>query len=152
MDKAKSMMDKKGASGPFHVNNGQSQRGCNGHVAVAANGGCCSGGGFGSSPGTSGGGGGGGGGGGCSSFDSMHHLHRGEEAECNGSPAKRSRLRRRTESVRRNRPRKCQTSPGVVMVVVWGVVQYELLSDVCSSSDMISLRGGCMHAIGGETV
>ncbi|XP_060943892.1 pantothenate kinase 1a isoform X1 [Limanda limanda] len=109
MDKAKSMMDKKGASGPFHVNTGQSQRGCNGHVAVAGNGGCCSGAGFGSSPGnsssSSSSGGGGGGGGGCSSsFDSMHLLHRGEEAECNGSPAKRCRLRRRTESVRRSRP------------------------------------------------
>ncbi|KAE8280830.1 Pantothenate kinase 1 [Larimichthys crocea] len=105
MDKAKSMMDKKGASGPFHVNNG-----FNGHVS----GSCCSGGGggggcnnaFGSSGGAnnsnssnnSGGGGGGG------TFENMHHLHRGDDAECNGSPAKRCRLRRRTESVRRSRP------------------------------------------------
>lgn len=92
MDKAKSMMDKKGASGPFHVNNGQSQRAFHGHVAVAANGSCCSG-----SAGPNGG-----------AFENMHHhLHRGgDDAECNGSPAKRCRLRRRTESVRRSRPRK----------------------------------------------
>lgn len=91
MDKAKSMMDKKGASGPFHINNGQSQRGFHGPTVVvaAANGGCCSG----SNGGT---------------LENLHHLHRGDDAECNGSPAKRCRLRRRTESVRRNRPRKCQ--------------------------------------------
>ncbi|KAK5882712.1 hypothetical protein CesoFtcFv8_021269 [Champsocephalus esox] len=94
MDKAKSMMDKKGASGPFHVTNGQ---------AFHANGSCCSGSTFSSSsssgpnssssPSSS------------SSFEaSMHHLHRGEDAECNGSPAKRCRLRKRTESVRRSRP------------------------------------------------
>lgn len=90
MDKAKSMVDKKGASGPFHVSNGQTQRGF--HVAVTANG---SGGAFGSSSGPSGG-----------AFDGVHHLHRGDDAECNGSPAKRCRIRRRTESVKRNRPRK----------------------------------------------
>uniref|UniRef100_A0A8D3BCY9 Pantothenate kinase 3 n=1 Tax=Scophthalmus maximus TaxID=52904 RepID=A0A8D3BCY9_SCOMX len=103
MDQAKSMVDKKGASRPFHVNNGQSQRGVNGHVAVAANGSCCSGGGGGSAFGSSTGPGGSSGGGGCT-FDSMHYLHRGDDAECNGSPAKRCRLRRRTESVRRSRP------------------------------------------------
>lgn len=97
MDKAKSMMDKKGASGPFHVNNGQSQRGFHSHVAVAANGSCCSGSAFGSSSG----------GPNSSTLENMHHLHRGEDAECNGSPAKRCRLRRRTESVRRSRPREC---------------------------------------------
>ncbi|TKS85947.1 Pantothenate kinase 1 [Collichthys lucidus] len=94
MDKAKSMMDKKGASGPFHVNNG-----FNGHVS----GSCCSGGcnnAFGSSGGPNNSGGCGGG---CT-FENMHHLHRGDDAECNGSPAKRCRLRRRTESVRRSRP------------------------------------------------
>lgn len=96
MDKAKSMMDKKGASGPFHVN-GQSQRGFHGHVAVAANGSCCSSNIFGSGTGPNTG-----------TFETMHHLHRGDDAECNGSPAKRCRLRRRTESVRRSRPRKCQ--------------------------------------------
>lgn len=92
MDQAKSMVDKNGAAGPFHVNNGQSQRGFH----VAANGSCCSGG----TNNSTGGGGG-------TAFDGMHHLHRGEDAECNGSPAKRCRLRRRTESVRRHRPRKC---------------------------------------------
>lgn len=99
MDKAKSMVDKKGASGPFHVSNGQSQRGFHGPVVVAANGG---GGAFGSGSGPNGSG----------AFDSVHHLHRGDDAECNGSPAKRCRLRRRTESVRRNRPRKCQLAWG----------------------------------------
>ncbi|KAM9803749.1 LOW QUALITY PROTEIN: pantothenate kinase 1-like [Neosynchiropus ocellatus] len=56
------------------------QRGAlNGHVSVLAHG-----------PGSS---------------DGVHPLHRGgEDAESNGSPAKRSRLRRRTESVRRSRP------------------------------------------------
>eukprot|EP00064_Thunnus_orientalis_P018656 superscaffoldBa00004364_g18759 len=94
MDKAKSMMDKKGASGPFHVNNGQSQRGFHGHVVVAANGGCCSSSNaFGSGTGPNSG-----------TLENLHHLHRGDDAECNGSPAKRCRLRRRTESVRRNRP------------------------------------------------
>ncbi|KAF6734464.1 Pantothenate kinase 1 [Oryzias melastigma] len=83
MDKAKSLVDKKGA-GPFHVNNGQSHRGFHGHVVVAANGSCCSG--LSSGP---------------SGSSSNHHC--GDEAECNGSPAKRSRLRRRTESVKRNR-------------------------------------------------
>ncbi|XP_044069601.1 pantothenate kinase 1a isoform X2 [Siniperca chuatsi] len=93
MDKAKSMMDKKGGSGPFHVNNGQSQRGFNGPVAVAANGSCCSSNSFGSSNGPN-----------SSTFENMHLLHRGDDAECYGSPAKRCRLRRRTESVRRSRP------------------------------------------------
>ncbi|XP_031171770.1 pantothenate kinase 1a isoform X2 [Sander lucioperca] len=88
MDKAKSMIDKKGASGPFHVNNGQSQRGFH------ANGSCCSSNTFGSSTG----------GPNSSTFENMHHLHRGDDAECNGSPAKRCRLRRRTESLRRSRP------------------------------------------------
>ncbi|TMS04461.1 Pantothenate kinase 1 [Larimichthys crocea] len=101
MDKAKSMMDKKGASGPFHVNNG-----FNGHVS----GSCCSssggGGGcnnaFGSSGGANNSNSSNNSGGG--TFENMHHLHRGDDAECNGSPAKRCRLRRRTESVRRSRP------------------------------------------------
>lgn len=101
MDKAKSMMDKKGASGPFHVNNGQSQRGFHGHVAVAANGSCCSSNAFGLSTGPN-----------SSTVENMHHVHRGDDAECNGSPAKRCRLRRRTESVRRSRPRKCQPVRG----------------------------------------
>lgn len=100
MDKAKSMVDKKGASGPFHVSNGQTQRGFHGHVAVAANGG--GGGAFGSGTGPNSSG----------ALDGAHHLHRGEDAECNGSPAKRCRLRRRTESVRRNRPRKCPLALG----------------------------------------
>ncbi|KPP63538.1 pantothenate kinase 1-like, partial [Scleropages formosus] len=43
----------------------------------------------------------GGGGHGC--FESLHH-HVLQEQQHNGSPAKRSRLRRRTESVRKNRP------------------------------------------------
>ncbi|XP_076016406.1 pantothenate kinase 1a isoform X1 [Genypterus blacodes] len=90
MDKAKSMMEKKGAAGPFHINNGQSQRGF--HSAVAANGGCCSAGANGSTSAGTG------------TLENMHHLHRGEDVECNGSPAKRSRLRRRTESARRHRP------------------------------------------------
>ncbi|KAK7902106.1 hypothetical protein WMY93_018875 [Mugilogobius chulae] len=80
MDKAKSMMDKKGASGPFHVANGQNQRGFQSPTVVTANGACSSNG------------------------ESLHQLHRGDEPDCSGSPAKRSRLRRRTESVRRNRP------------------------------------------------
>lgn len=97
MDKAKSLMDKKGASGPFHINNGQNQRGF--HVAVAANGSCCSSSSnaFALSTGPNSG-----------TFENMHHMHRGDDVECNGSPAKRCRLRRRTESVRRSRPRKCQ--------------------------------------------
>ncbi|XP_020776957.1 pantothenate kinase 1a isoform X1 [Boleophthalmus pectinirostris] len=86
MDKAKSMMDKKGASGPFHMANGQSQRGFQSPTIVTANGACSSG--HNSH----------------SNGDSMHHLHRGDEPDCTGSPAKRSRLRRRTESIRRNRP------------------------------------------------
>lgn len=98
MDKAKSMVDKKGASGPFHVSNGQSQRGFHGPAVVATNGGSSGG------PNSSGGGGG--------AFDGVHHLHRGDDAECNGSPAKRCRIRRRTESVRRNRPRKCRLAWG----------------------------------------
>ncbi|XP_054885687.1 pantothenate kinase 1a isoform X1 [Poeciliopsis prolifica] len=92
MDKAKSLVDKKGASGPFHVNNVQSPRGLNSLVVVAANGGCSTSNTFGSGTGP-----------GSSTFE-MHHLQRGEEKDCNGSPAKRSRLRRRTESVKRNRP------------------------------------------------
>nr|XP_020457317.1 pantothenate kinase 1-like isoform X3 [Monopterus albus] len=91
MDKANSMVDKKGASGPFHVNNGQSQRGFHSHVVLAANGNVnayCSGTGANSS----------------SALETVHHLHRGDNAECNGSPAKRCRIRRRTESMRRNRP------------------------------------------------
>lgn len=101
MDKAKSMVDKKGASGPFHVNNGQSQKVFHSHVMVATNGSCCSSSSsssnaFGSSTVPSGSG----------TFENMHHLHRGDDAECNGSPAKRCRLRRRTESVRKHRPRK----------------------------------------------
>lgn len=95
MDKAKSVMDKNGFSGPYHVNNGQSQRGFHGHVAVAANGSCCSSSAFGLSSGSN-----------SSTFESMPHLHRGDDVECNGSPAKRCRLRRRTESIRRSRPRK----------------------------------------------
>ncbi|KAM4607845.1 pantothenate kinase 1a [Polymixia lowei] len=88
MDKAKSMMDKKGSSGPFHVNNGQSQRGFHGHAV--SNGGCNNA--FGPS-GTN------------NTFEhNMHHLHQHDDAECNGSPAKRCRLRRRAESLRRNRP------------------------------------------------
>ncbi|XP_039856267.1 pantothenate kinase 1a isoform X1 [Simochromis diagramma] len=98
MDKAKSMVDKKGASGPFHVNNGQSQKVFHSHVMVATNGSCCSSNSgsnaFGSSTVPSGSG----------TFENMHHLHRGDDAECNGSPAKRCRLRRRTESVRKHRP------------------------------------------------
>lgn len=104
MDKAKSMMDKNGASGPFHVNNGQNQRGFHGHVAVAANGSSNA---FGSSTGPN-----------SSAFENMHHLHRGDDAECNGSPAKRCRLRRRTESVRRSRPRKCQAACGKTSLIV----------------------------------
>lgn len=92
MDKAKSAMDKNGFSGPYRVNSGQSQRGFHGHVAVAANGSCCGSNAFGLSSGANGG--------------NTPHLHRGDDAECNGSPAKRCRLRRRTESVRRSRPRK----------------------------------------------
>lgn len=95
MDKAKSMMDKNGFSGPYHVNNGQSQRGFHGHVAVAANGSCCSSNAFGLNSGSN-----------SSTFENMPHLHRGDDVECNGSPAKRCRLRRRTESIRRSRPRK----------------------------------------------
>ncbi|MEQ2182359.1 hypothetical protein GOODEAATRI_021541 [Goodea atripinnis] len=91
MDKAKSLVDNKGASGPLHVNNVQSPRGLNGLVVVAANGSCSGSNAFGLSTGPS------------SSTPEMHHLQRGEE-ECNGSPAKRCRLRRRTESVKRNRP------------------------------------------------
>lgn len=101
MEKAKSLVDKKGASGPFHVGNGQSQRGFHSsQVVVAANGSCCSNNSFGLSTAGSGSG--------SSTFDSsMHHLHRADDKECNGSPAKRCRLRRsRTESVKRNRPRK----------------------------------------------
>ncbi|CAF97043.1 unnamed protein product [Tetraodon nigroviridis] len=41
-----------------------------------------------------------------STLETMPHLHRGDDVECNGSPAKRCRLRRRTESIRRSRPRK----------------------------------------------
>uniref|UniRef100_A0A146ZP36 pantothenate kinase n=2 Tax=Cyprinodontoidei TaxID=8087 RepID=A0A146ZP36_FUNHE len=95
MDTAKSLVDKKGASGPFHVNNGQSPRGLNGLVVVAANGSCSGSNAFGSStaPSSS-----------SSGALEMHHLQRGEEKECNGSPAKRCRLRRRSESVKRNRP------------------------------------------------
>ncbi|KAM4599929.1 pantothenate kinase 1a isoform 1-T1 [Fundulus diaphanus] len=92
MDTAKSLVDKKGASGPFHVNNGQSPRGLNGLVVVAANGTCSGSNAFGSSTAPS-----------SSGAHEMHHLQRGEE-ECNGSPAKRCRLRRRSESVKRNRP------------------------------------------------
>lgn len=100
MEKAKSLVDKKGASGPFHVGNGQSQMGFHSsQVVVAANGSCCSSNAFGLSSGGSGS---------CScTFDSTHHLQRADDKECNGSPAKRCRLRRsRTESVKRNRPRK----------------------------------------------
>lgn len=112
-------MDKKGASGPFHVTNGQ---------AFHANGSCCSGSTFSSSsssgpnssssPSSSSSSG---------SFEaSMHHLHRGEDAECNGSPAKRCRLRKRTESVRRSRPRKCQTVWGHSTIIMFAC------SDICS--------------------
>uniref|UniRef100_A0A1A8RMB4 pantothenate kinase n=2 Tax=Nothobranchius TaxID=28779 RepID=A0A1A8RMB4_9TELE len=96
MDKAKSLVDKKGASGPYHVNNGQSPRGFQTHVAVNSNGSCCSGNAIGLSTGPSDCNGG--------AFDSMHHLQRGGDKECNGSPAKKSRLRRRTESMKRHRP------------------------------------------------
>lgn len=116
MDKAKSMIDKNGASGPFHVNNGQSQRGF--HVAVAANGSCCSSNAFGSSTGPNN-----------STFENMHHLHRGDDEECNGSPAKRCRLRRRTESVRRSRPRKCQRAWGKSNLLATIVKLYILLHD-----------------------
>lgn len=120
MDKAKSMMDKKGASGPFHVNNGQSQRGFHGHVAVAANGSCCSSNAFGLSTGPN-----------SSTVENMHHVHRGDDAECNGSPAKRCRLRRRTESVRRSRPRKCQP--------VWGNTRLiATVTKLCTWFDGIS--------------
>lgn len=103
MDKAKSMMDKKGASGPLHVNNGQSQRAFHGGVGVSANGSSNA---FGSSAGQNGG-----------TLENMHHLHRADEAECNGSPAKRCRLRRRTESVRRSRPRKCHSFGGIDAII-----------------------------------
>ncbi|XP_049592788.1 pantothenate kinase 1a isoform X1 [Syngnathus scovelli] len=79
MDKAKSVMDKKGASGPFCVSNGPSQRSYNGHINSSTS----------SSSGQ---------------YDNNRHMHRGEKVECNGSPAKKSRLRRRTESMRRHRP------------------------------------------------
>lgn len=115
MDKAKSMMDKKGASGPFHINYGQSQRGFHGHVAVAANGSCCSSNAF--------------GGPNSSTVENMHHVHRGDDAECNGSPAKRCRLRRRTESVRRSRPRKCQPVLKNANVIVTDCYRYNLKHD-----------------------
>ncbi|KAM3863405.1 pantothenate kinase 3-like [Diretmus argenteus] len=91
MDKAKSMIDKKGASGPFHVNNGQSQR-----VFHVGGGGGCSGNNaaFISSSGPN-------------NIHHHHHLHQhrgGDETDCSCSPAKRCRLRRRTESSRRSRP------------------------------------------------
>ncbi|XP_061545557.1 pantothenate kinase 3-like isoform X2 [Phycodurus eques] len=83
MDKAKSMVDKKG---PFRVNNGPSQRSYNGHI----NG--CGGLASTSSPSSSG------------QYENSHYMNRGEDVACNGSPAKKSRLRRRTESMRRHRP------------------------------------------------
>ncbi|XP_057703377.1 pantothenate kinase 1a isoform X2 [Corythoichthys intestinalis] len=89
MDKAKSLLDKKGASGPLRVNNCPSLRSYNGHVY-----GC---GGHGStlvSPGSTSAG----------QSENNHHTNRGEDIECNGSPAKKSRLRRRTESMKRHRP------------------------------------------------
>lgn len=84
MDKAKSIMDQKG-SGPCYSNGLQksfraqlANSGCN---PYSPNGSC-------STNGT----------------DSFHHLH--YDPETNGSPAKRCRLRRRVESVKKNRPRK----------------------------------------------
>ncbi|XP_037128603.1 pantothenate kinase 3-like isoform X1 [Syngnathus acus] len=93
MDKAKSVMDKKGASGPFCVSNGPSQRSYNGHINGCGSGALALPNSSSSSGGSSSG-----------QYDNNRHMHRGENVECNGSPAKKSRLRRRTESMRRHRP------------------------------------------------
>ncbi|XP_077437422.1 pantothenate kinase 1a isoform X1 [Vanacampus margaritifer] len=90
MDEGKSMVDKKGASGPFRTNYGPSQRSYNGHInGCGSNSGTLT---SANAPTSSG------------QYENNRHLHRGEDVECNGSPAKKSRLRRRTESTRRHRP------------------------------------------------
>lgn len=132
MDKAKSMVDKKGASGPFHVNNGQSQKVFHSHVMVATNGSCCSSSSnaFGSSTVPSGSG----------TFENMHHLHRGDDAECSGSPAKRCKLRRRTESVRKHRPRK------LIFFFRSDMIFLYLLSFVPNMSRVNAIpTGRCLH-------
>ncbi|MEQ2253126.1 hypothetical protein ILYODFUR_028983 [Ilyodon furcidens] len=129
MDKAKSLVDNKGASGPLHVNNVQSPRGLNGLVVVAANGSCSGSNAFGLSTGPS------------SSTPEMHHLQRGEE-ECNGSPAKRCRLRRRTESVKRNRPRKLQKIESLLQSVI-----YCHCSDIIVTGLIMAQKAGCIFVL-----
>ncbi|KAL7861419.1 hypothetical protein SRHO_G00128600 [Serrasalmus rhombeus] len=84
MDQAKSMMDQKGSSGPCCANGLHKA-----FRSQLSNGGSHS---------PSGG-----------SHDGYHHLHHDPQTNgTNGSPAKRCRLRRRLDSLRKNRPRGSQ--------------------------------------------